>query len=573
MRIRRVFLYGTVAFWLLVTLLALGAMYRLWWTREHALYAGRSPDEQRRIVLERAGIPVRTLDVARAADAGWPLDGNYEDDGAEVTLSYFRYLMLPRIPVDSSARRIEERGSEYALQGVEPESNSAPRPFSTVPPTPRGLILSALALLGLAAGLTRHGFSLPEGLSAAVLALAIAGALAQGTCGSFAPAGFAICLLGAAGWAWFAAGRRWARESRPANQEPASPADVWIGRAALAILAASAVWALLMAAAVVPDDWDAWAQWGPKAKILAVSGGALAGVGEFVPGSGDYPLLWPATWAFSGWCAGGWEEQWSKGWGAIFLWLAAWQLQIVAVRSGQRRGPAWLFAAAFASMPAVPLVASWGYAEAPFWLALACATGRLLAWQAGGRRSELWRAGLFMAGAACTKNEGLLFAALGVVWVAAAGRKWRDVVAIGLPVALCAGAWKLYVAVAMDVTNHSLAALGGDFPAPAEWLRRLATAGGYIGRQWLDVQQWNVVLPAALAVAVWLAIRGGARQRFGLLLPFGLLGGLLLVVLMYGDNWLWQLGVAWNRLTIQFMAVLLPVLAAGLCSCPGRPER
>ena len=84
-----------------------------------------------------------------------------------------------------------------------------------------------------------------------------------------------------------------------------------------------------------------------------------------------------------------------------------------------------------------------------------------------------------MAGAACTKNEGLLFAALGAAWVAAAGRKWRDVAAVGLPVALCAGAWKLYVAVAMDVTNHSLAALGGGFPAPAEWLRRLAAAGGY----------------------------------------------------------------------------------------------
>ena len=48
-----------------------------------------------------------------------------------------------------------------------------------------------------------------------------------------------------------------------------------------------------------------------------------------------------------------------------------------------------------------------------------------------------------------------------------------------------------------------------------------------------------------------------------LLLPFAMLGGLLLVVLLYGENWKWQMYVAWNRLTIQFMAVLFPVLAAG----------
>jgi hypothetical protein len=60
-----------------------------------------------------------------------------------------------------------------------------------------------------------------------------------------------------------------------------------------------------------------------------------------------------------------------------------------------------------------------------------------------------------------------------------------------------------------------------------------------------------------------MAWRGGRRNRVNLLLPAGMLAGLLLVVLMHGDNWLWQMGVAWNRLTLQFFVVLLPVMVAG----------
>jgi hypothetical protein len=54
----------------------------------------------------------------------------------------------------------------------------------------------------------------------------------------------------------------------------------------------------------------------------------------------------------------------------------------------------------------------------------------------------------------------------------------------------------------------------------------------------------------------------------------GMLGGLGAVVLLHGDNWVWQLYVVWNRLTIQFFVLLLPVLAVGFgrgeCACPKR---
>jgi hypothetical protein len=77
----------------------------------------------------------------------------------------------------------------------------------------------------------------------------------------------------------------------------------------ITILAVSA--AFVMAVTSVPDDWDAWAIWGARAKVLALGNGPLEDVTWF--GHADYPLLWPSLWACSGWCAGGWEEQWIRG--------------------------------------------------------------------------------------------------------------------------------------------------------------------------------------------------------------------------------------------------------------------
>jgi hypothetical protein len=97
----------------------------------------------------------------------------------------------------------------------------------------------------------------------------------------------------------------------------------------------------------------------------------------------------------------------------------------------------------------------------------------------------------------------------------------------------------------------------------------LAEAGRYVWGHWTDVKQWNVVLPGALVAAAGLGWRGTKADRINLLLPLGMLMGLFMVVMMYGENWRWQLGVAWNRLTLQFVVLLLPALAAGY----GRPRR
>ena len=194
---------------------------------------------------------------------------------------------------------------------------------------------------------------------------------------------------------------------------------------------------------------------------------------------------------------------------------------------------------------------------------LVCAMSRLLLWRDSGARQDLWLAGICIAGAACTKNEGILFAVLSVAWVALCGRKFRDMAAVILPVLLFAGAWKAYCVFGMDASKHAVASLASTQPGLSQWAGMLAEAGKYVWIQLTDVKQWNLVLPAALLAAAWLALRGKGRDRMNLLLPFGMLFALFAVVLLHGDNWLWQLGVAWNRLTIQFFVLLLPVLVAG----------
>lgn len=312
----------------------------------------------------------------------------------------------------------------------------------------------------------------------------------------------------------------------------------------MVVLGGAILWSFLMAVVVVPDDWDAWAQWGPKAKILAVSTGAFSDVKYFVPGSGDYPLLWPSIWAFSGWCAGGWEEQWSKAWGPLFLILTTWQLGRIASR--------------FVSMPAIPLVASWAYAEAPLWLMLTCATGRLLQWQSTGKVSDICLAGIFTAAATCTKNEGVLFGILAAIWLYLNSRRLLNFSLFLAPIIAFYGSWRVYVHSSIQNANHAVSGLGAANRPIGQWLDVMAAAGNHVLNIWMDPKQWLLILPVFVLASGWLMIRGQSRDRVNLFLPWGFLAGLFAVVLSHGQDWSWQLGVAWNRLTIQGLVVFDP---------------
>jgi hypothetical protein len=545
--------------WVLLTFVSLVAMYHLWWTREACLYGGKRPSEQRVEVVKRGGIPIETLNLAYQADQDWPPGISYRADGSEVALSYFKYLVIPRVPAGSDVFRISEtKTGGYELSGCGGDFESVSS-FHTQPPSPRGLILSLTVVLAVAAFFRRFGFSMPQQVAGSVFSLYTITVFLKPLTRSYMPVGMFFCVLGAIGLTFFLARKPWAQMGR---FTPWKKDEVWFCFILGGILAAGCIWAFLMAVVVLPDDWDAWAQWGPKAKLLALSAGPLRDVSFFVTGSGDYPLLWPSVWAFSGWCAGGWEDQWSTGWGAIFFALAAWQLKIVYQKVGGGRMGGLLVAALFVSMPAVPLVASWGYAEAPYWLMLTCATSELIAWQQQRDRKYLWYASVFVASASATKNEGIMFSVLCTMWVVFCSRSIKDLFAVSIMPFLFIASWRIYVVLAIGTSNHAVRAItqsGFDVSTMSEMP---GYALSYIVRQWLDPRQWNIVMPLLLAGSFWFVIKGVWRTRILLLLPYGMLGGLLLVILLYGENWKWQLHVAWNRLTIQFLAVLFPVLAA-----------
>lgn len=551
--------------WLLLTLGSLVAMYHLWWTRERVLYVGRPSEVQRANAISRAGLPIGTLDVAARIEATWPRDAQYSVSGSEVTLSYLKYLILPRVPSGSSDFEIKETPGGVAVIGAAPVAGSQEVISPLGVSTPRGLILSMVVVFSIAAGLLVLGLSFSEGVALSVLTLSVLSVLCKALDADLATVVWLMCLLGSVGcyvfvkylFAWRSSFSGMAKEKENKTE---SRLILYISAG---IVCAVSLWSLLMAV-VVPDDWDAWAQWGPKAKILALSETNLSDVKYFVPGSGDYPLLWPSVWAFSAWLSGGWEEQWSKGWGVIFMMLTVWQLITFTswVSASKRAG--WFVGALFASMPAVPLVASWGYAEAPFWLMSMCAVTRLMRWRSSNRHSDLCWAAIFVGAAACTKNEGILLAALSMVWVFLCNRDWRHMVIMFCPTAALAGSWKLYCYFGLHTSNHAVPSVDSMPCGVLPWLERLGLATTYVSRLWIDVRQWNVVVPAIVLLLIWLLICGGWRNRINLLLPIGMLGGFLVTILMYGDNWFWQLCVAWNRLTIQFLVVLFPVVVIGI---------
>ncbi len=137
-----------------------------------------------------------------------------------------------------------------------------------------------------------------------------------------------------------------------------------------------------MAVIVTPDDWDAWAIWGVKAKILLLGDGPVSDVTHV--GHADYPLLWPLLWAFSSWFTAGWEDAWSRGWGTVLYVFVLWELAIIIYRETGRRELGLFAAALFATIPSVPLIVSWSYAETPLWLFTICCTGVLFLWRKKG---------------------------------------------------------------------------------------------------------------------------------------------------------------------------------------------
>jgi len=561
MKAARFVMLGAGAVWLVVSLGALAAMYHLWWTRERARYVGKSLAVQQEWAFREAGFPVSYLQVIEKIQQSWPLDIRYQTEGDFNRLSYVKYLLIPRMPDGQGDFTVRADGDRlhFRQEGAAGTGNRAgPEVF---PRKIRGLLLSLLVLTGVVF-LLGHGplsgtLTIPERYGAAVFLLMAATVLSRGL---WDTAHYGFWLTSGAGiLGWIVHAPHLFRQRTQALSWVMSGEKHGLLWAVFGLLlVGTVVWSMLMAVVVVPDDWDAWAMWGAKAKTLALGIGPLRDVTLF--GHADYPLLWPSVWAFSGWLAGGWEEHWSRAWSSIFLLFAVWEMGMVVHRRSASLRLGLLAAALFLTMPKVPLLASWTYAEAPFWLMLACAFGNILLWQREQTTALLVKGAVFCALAASTKNEGMLFSLLCLLWIVM--ERPRDVArtlqAFLPPLLVLSLPWALWVRAALHLDSRHFDGFGAGFGQLAAAWAKLPSTLQAIGRLWLDVRQWNIVLPLVVLAGLGFLWRQRA-DRWSLLLPWGMLLAYLGITLSYTE-YLWLVGTAWDRLTAQALLLLIMVV-------------
>ncbi len=571
----RYFPLAVLAVWCIVSLAALAGMYKLWWEREKVSYLGKSVEVQRSAVVRNAGLSESLLHVYNFIDKNWPRDINYRATGDHNQLSYIKYLLIPRIPGGATDYSVDARGSyaPVATDGLPVEQQTDGR-ASILALFVSLFIFSGMALF-LKSWLKKIPFSFPEMFGCILLSCMGSVVLSRIVFATAVPAFYLLTLIGMLSWGWLFLWRNGCKRAKFAFALSA----VHVGKDSLSgfskirqgflllIIALGIFWAWLMAVIVVPDDWDAWAIWAAKAKVLALGRGPLLDVSYF--GHADYPLLWPAIWAFSGWLGGGWEEMWSRGWGGVFLLLCAWEIFVIIDRLSGRRDLGLFGGALFVSMPMVPLIASWSYAEAPFWLLLLACCGSLTLREKEDSHVITLVAALLAAAAAYTKNEGVMFAGIAGLWISLLpGRNKIQTMLLFFGIfVLCYAPWVVWTKHVMHFGSHATSGLHFDFESIQRAGQRTPAAIEAITKMWVDIRQWNIVLWLGCTFAV-LGMRKGGPWRVWLFPPLMMLLGYFVIVIFHEAEIYWQVGTSWNRLTVHFLPFLIIAMILQWVSMP-----
>lgn len=534
------------------------------------MYFGKSITEQRRIVFKRAGFSQSMISQVVEIDRSWPEEIRYDASGAHNVLSYVKYLLIPRIPSGSNRYSLEVKGEK--LKWSKTGEIITDGSFRKTKTSIVGFLLSLLSISGIAQLIVisfPNMESFPEAVGLSVLFVTVVTLFAQGLVCSIRPAFIIFLFMGIIGW-FFLGAKKISKKNNcqeggisgnNSSYRKTIPKDTGLFIKTcvyflFGLLFLVIFWSFIMSVIVVPDDWDAWAIWGAKAKVLALGNGPLSNVSFF--GHSDYPLLWPVTWAFSGWCSGGWEEHFSRGWGTVFLSLTAWELYRIVIKETHEAIIGLLTAAFFVSIPMVSLVASWSYAESPLWLMITCGTAALLRWREEGEKRDIVLAGLFAAAAALTKNEGVLFALLLGAWFFALPKKHIVSTLLFFAIFLTVYMpWWYWAHINNSFTDHAIAGLQLSTDGLLRALGRLPDALQSIKKMWLDIRQWNIVLWGLGLGWLYLLVSKKTRYRISLLFPFLLLFGYLVVILYHTDDVTWQIGTSWNRLTVQAVPLFL----------------
>ena len=562
-KLLRYALMGVLAVWSLVSLAALGGMYKLWWERERVSYLGKTVEVQRGVILRNAGLSDTMLHIYNTLDKVWPQDITYTATGDHNQLSYLKYLLIPRIPSGSAEYSVEAGGAftpaAVIVLPAEQKTNGASI-FA---------LLGSLFVLGgitlaLKSWLKQIPFSFPELFGCTLLICMGCVVLSRAVLAITVPAFYLLTISGVVSWVWLFLRKNNCKRTKDfpipsacyslKDYPQSSLAKIW-QMLLLMIIVFGILWAWLMSVIVVPDDWDAWAIWAAKAKVLALGHGPLLDVSHF--GHADYPLLWPSIWAFSGWFGGGWEEMWSRGWGGIFLLLSVWEIVVIIERLTGRRELGFLGGALFVSMPMVPLIASWSYAEAPFWLLTIACCGCLVLRGREDQQMVTVVAALLAAAAAYTKNEGVMIAGILGLWILLLpGRNRIHAMLLFFGVfALCYSPWMIWTKYVMQFGSHATTGLHFDIDSIKRAAQRVPAAVEAITKMWVDVKQWNIVLWLGCGFTLF-GLRKGPWQVW-LFPALTILLGYFVIVVFHEAEIYWQVGTSWNRLTLHVLPFLL----------------
>jgi hypothetical protein len=296
--------------------------------------------------------------------------------------------------------------------------------------------------------------------------------------------------------------------ARPALRRP-----TWLGGAAVAALVALLV-EYGRAFAVAPlNRYDAWAIWALKGRSLYEFGWAdpvvFAGH-EYRFANLDYPLWLPSLEAIDFRAMGAFDTR------LLHLQFLLFLVAGLAALAGllRDRVPAlllWPTLIAIALAPAVFDQLLTAYADIPLALVFAVGVAAAGRWLITNERWSLGVATLCFAGAALTKNEGLLFVAAAFLGLfAAAYSRWRALAVAAAVDVLVLLPWKVYVRIYdLHDINYSLTDtfdlghVGGRLGVGPIAFRTL-------GREMIDPLAWGLIVPLFI-VLVAAALVSGLR--------------------------------------------------------------
>jgi hypothetical protein len=278
----------------------------------------------------------------------------------------------------------------------------------------------------------------------------------------------------------------------------------WAGIAALVALLVRA-WPTFAAKPL--DDYDSWAIWGSKAKALTLLGWAdpkFFAVSAADPIQRAYPLVVPSLEAVGARAMGGFDPR------LIHLQFLLFGVAGIAALHAllRERVASWLLWPLLVALAAAPAFLGQlltAYADVP--LALFVAAGLLAGarWLEDGEPRTLALMTLFLATAALTKPEGILFAAAAYVGLALASRSVRMLAISAAVVLVVLAPWELWVLVHHVPAGTSISLTSPDLSHPG--IAPLAFKA-LLGKLF-SFDQWPLLAPLFL-LAVLTAARSAA---------------------------------------------------------------